>query len=129
MTNSHLTSKEFLTIKAYYQEDITVSDITNSLEISKQTTYTITNDRKEGLKRKQSGHSEKRGKQAFRRDLRKRADIYPSFKIEFTHLERYTIVSIKHKNTIITLIERLLKVIITLKNNKRKENDIETSIN
>ena len=43
-------------------------------------------------KRKPNGHSEKRGKQAFRRDLRERADSYPDFKPEFGHLEGDTIV-------------------------------------
>ena len=38
-------------------------------------------------KRKPNGHSEKRGKQAFRRDLRERAAIYPNFQTEFGHLE------------------------------------------
>ena len=39
-----------------------------------------------------NGHSEKRGKQALRRDLRERADSYPNFKTEFGHLEGDTIV-------------------------------------
>ena len=66
-------------------------------------------------KRKPNGHSEKRGKQALRRDLRERADSYPNFKTEFGHLEGDTIVGEKHKSAVITLVERLSKAIITLK--------------
>ena len=42
-------------------------------------------------KRKPNGHSEKRGKQALRRDLRERAVVYPNFKTEFGHLEGETL--------------------------------------
>ena len=80
-------------------------------------------------KRKPNGHSEKRGKQAFRRDLRERADSYPNFKTEFGHLEGDTIVGEKHKSAVITLVERCSKAIITLKTNGRKASDIEASIN
>ena len=80
-------------------------------------------------KRKPNGHSEKRGKQALRRDLRERADSYPNFKTEFGHLEGDTIVGEKHKSAVITLVERLSKAIITLKTNGRKASDIEASIN
>ena len=80
-------------------------------------------------KRKPNGHSEKRGKQALRRDLRERADSYPNFKTEFGHLEGDTIVGEKHKSAVITLVERLSKSIITLKTNGRKASDIEASIN
>ena len=80
-------------------------------------------------KRKPNGHSEKRGKQALRRDLRERADSYPNFKTEFGHLEGDTIVGEKHKSAVITLVERCSKAIITLKTNGRKASDIEASIN
>ena len=80
-------------------------------------------------KRKPNGHSEKRGKQALRRDLRERADSYPNFKTELGHLERDTIVGEKHKSAVITLVERCTKAIITLKTNGRKANDVEASIN
>ena len=60
-----------------------------------------------GRQKKTKGHSEKRGKQALRRDLRERADSYPNFKTEFGHLERDTIVGEKHKSTVITLVERI----------------------
>ena len=206
MTYTHLTSNELVMIEAYYQEDIKISDIANSLGRSKQTIYTVINYLKEGhsaygyykrykvnkkrcgrnktrltqaekdliqthleqnwsldvikgtypdrvscsmrtlyrladrgiLKkedlpwkgnRKPNGYSEKRGKQAFRRDLRERAAIYPNFMTEFGHLEGDTIVGEKHKSAVITLVERLSKVIITLKTNGRKASDIEVSIN
>lgn len=80
-------------------------------------------------KRKPNDHSEKRGKQALRRDLRERADSYPNFKTEFGHLEGDTIVGEKHKSAVITLVERCTKAIITLKTNGRKANDVEASIN
>lgn len=48
-------------------------------------------------KRKPNGHSEKRGKQAFRSDLRERVDSYPDFKTEFGHQEGDTIVEKRKK--------------------------------
>ena len=80
-------------------------------------------------KRKPNGHSEKRGKQALRRDLCERANSYPNFKTEFGHLEGDTIVGEKHKIAVITSVERCSKAIITLKINGRKASDIEASIN
>ena len=80
-------------------------------------------------KRKPNGHSEKRGKQALRSDLRERADSYPNFESKFGHLEGDTIVGEKHKSAVITLVELLSKAIITLKTNGRKASDIEASIN
>ena len=71
-------------------------------------------------KRKPNGHSEKRGKQALRSDLRERADSYPNFESKFGHLEGDTIVGEKHKSAVITLVERLSKAIITLKTNDGK---------
>ena len=80
-------------------------------------------------KRKPNGHSEKRGKQAFRSDLRERADSYPDFKTEFGYQEGDTIVGEKNKSAVITLVECCSKAIITLKIKGRKESDIEASIN
>lgn len=80
-------------------------------------------------KRKPNRHSEKRGKQAFRRDLRERAELYPDFHTEFGHLEGDTIIGEKHKSAVITLVERLSKAIITLKTDGRKASDIEIAIN
>ncbi|MGQ7659730.1 IS30 family transposase, partial [Streptococcus suis] len=76
-----------------------------------------------------NGHSEKRGKQAFRRDLRERVELYPDFHTELGHLEGDTIVGEKHKSGVITLVERLSKAIITLKTKGRKASDIEEAIN
>ena len=59
--------------------------------------------------RKANDHSEKQGKQAFRRDLRERANSYPDFKTEFGYLEGDTIVGEKHKSAVITLVERCSK--------------------
>lgn len=44
---------------------------------------------------------------------------------EFGHLEGDTIVGLKHKSAVITLVERLSKVIITLKPCGRQAIDIE----
>ncbi|MFU2322155.1 IS30 family transposase, partial [Enterococcus faecium] len=60
-------------------------------------------------------HKEKRGKQGFRRSIRDRKTDYTQFDHEFGHLEGDTIVGLKHKSAVITLVERLSKVIITLK--------------
>ncbi|HFR3757026.1 TPA: IS30 family transposase [Streptococcus suis] len=81
------------------------------------------------VKRKSNGYSEKRGKQAFLRDLCERAELYPDFHTEFGHLEGDTMVGEKHKSAVITLVERLSKAIITLKTKGRKASDIEASIN
>ncbi|EZP95186.1 hypothetical protein Z971_16050, partial [Enterococcus faecium VRE0576] len=51
------------------------------------------------------------------------------FNSEFGHLEGDTIVGIHHKSAVITLVERLSKVIITIKPNGRKALDIETALN
>lgn len=53
-------------------------------------------------KRKPNGHSEKRGEQVFRSNLRERADSYPDFKTEFGHQEGDTIVGEKNKSAVIT---------------------------
>ena len=66
-------------------------------------------------KRKPNGHQERRGKQAFKRHISEREADYPSFKKEFGHIEGDTIVGARHKSAVITLVERLTKVIIALK--------------
>lgn len=76
-------------------------------------------------KRKPNGHRERRGKQAFKRNISERVTDYPEFKNEFGHLEGDTIVGIHHKSAVITLVERFSKVIITLKPDGRKALDIE----
>ncbi|MFW8494485.1 IS30 family transposase [Enterococcus faecalis] len=80
-------------------------------------------------KRKPNGHQEKRGKHAFRRSIHERSNDYTSFEEEFGHLEGDTIVGQKHKSAVITLVERLSKVIITLKPTGRQAKDIENRLN
>jgi IS30 family transposase len=79
-------------------------------------------------KRKPNGHQERRGKQAFKRNITERKSDYPAFQDEFGHIEGDTIVGIHHKSAVITLVERLSKVIITLKPDGRKASDIETAM-
>ena len=80
-------------------------------------------------KRKPNGYKEKRGKQAFKRNISERKKDYVVFEEEFVHLEGDTIVGIHHKSAVITLVERLSKAIIALKPEGRKAVDIENSIN
>lgn len=80
-------------------------------------------------KRKPNGHKETRGKQAFRRSIHDRTHDYTHFNHEFGHLEGDTIVGGKHKSAVITLVERLSKVIITLKPTGRQAKDIENRLN
>ncbi len=80
-------------------------------------------------KRKPNGHQERRGKQAFRRSIHEREKDYSQFSNEFGHLEGDTIVGLKHKSAVITLVERLSKVIITLKPCGRQAIDIEKKLN
>ncbi|HAY1435846.1 TPA: IS30 family transposase, partial [Enterococcus faecium] len=72
---------------------------------------------------------EKRGKQAFRRTIHERNSLYPHLTKEFGHLEVDTIVGVKHKSAVITLVECLSKVIITLKPTGRRAEDIENRLN
>lgn len=80
-------------------------------------------------KRKLNGKKETRGKQAFRRDIRERAKLFPVFDSEFGHLEGDTIVGKNHKSAVITLVEKQSKAIITLQTDGRKASDIERSLN
>ena len=79
-------------------------------------------------KRKPNGKKERRGKQAFRRNIRERTERYPEFESEFGHLEGDTIVGKNHKSAVITLVEKQSKAIITLQTNGRKASDIEESV-
>ncbi|MDB1749254.1 IS30 family transposase [Enterococcus avium] len=78
---------------------------------------------------KPNGHQEKRGKQAFRRSIHQRKNEYANYSNEFGHLEGDTIIGAKHKSAVITLVERLTKVIITLKPAGRQAKDIEHRMN
>ncbi|WP_156807274.1 IS30 family transposase, partial [Streptococcus sp. S784/96/1] len=79
-------------------------------------------------KRNPNGKKETRGKQAFRRNIRERTEMYPEFESEFGHLEGDTIVGKNHKSAVITLVEKQSKAIITLQTNGRKASDIEESV-
>ena len=80
-------------------------------------------------KRKPKGHQEKLGKQAFRHSIHERSNDCTSFEAGFGHLEGGTIVRQKHESAVITLVERLSKVIITLKPCGRLATDIEKRLN
>lgn len=79
-------------------------------------------------KRKPNGYQEKRGRQSFRRSLSDRDTDYPNYEDEFGHLEGDTIVGKHHKGAVITLVERLTKVMITLKPDGRTADAIETAM-
>ena len=76
-------------------------------------------------KHKTNGHNERRGKQAIKHTISERLTDYPQFNQEFGHLEGDTIVGVHHKSAVITLVERLSKVIITLKPEGHKAENIE----
>lgn len=80
-------------------------------------------------KRKPNGHQERRGRQAYKRNISERIIDYPTFKEEFGHIEGDTIVGVHHKSAVITLVEILSKAIITLKPKGRKACDIENAMN
>ena len=80
-------------------------------------------------KRKANGHQERRGKQAFKRNISEREKDHVNFETEFGHLEGDTIVGIHHRSAVITLVERLSKVIIALKPEGRKAVNIEETTN
>lgn len=79
-------------------------------------------------KRKPNDYKEKRGKQAFMRNIRERVADYPEFENEFGHLEGDTIVGKDHKSAVITLVGRKSKAIITLKPDGRKASDVSKSL-
>ena len=54
---------------------------------------------------------------------------YPAFTEELGHHEGIPIVGAHHKSAVITLVERLSKIIITLKPDGRKASDIEQRMN
>ncbi len=76
-------------------------------------------------KRKPNGYQEKRGKQQFKRTLKEREACYPTYNKEFGHLEGNTIIGKDHQSAVITLVERLSKVMITLKPTGRTAQAVE----
>lgn len=74
-------------------------------------------------KRKPNKYKETRGKQGFKRSIRNRNSDYPNFKNEFGHLEGDSIIGQAHKSSVLTLVERKLKCIITIKPESRKADD------
>ncbi len=80
-------------------------------------------------KRKPNGHQETRGKQGDKKSLGDRKRAYPAFEKEFGHLEGDTIIGKNHKSAVITLAERVSKLIIALETPGRKAKDIEVTLN
>lgn len=76
-------------------------------------------------KRNPNEHNERRGRQAFKHNISERLTDYTQFNQEFGHLEGDRIVGVHHKSAVITLVERLSRVIITLKPEGRKATDIK----
>lgn len=79
--------------------------------------------------RKPNGHTEKRGKQSFTRNISDRVEDHPNVDEEFGHIEGDTIVGAHHKSAVITLAERLTKMIITLKPTSRSALSVAQRIN
>lgn len=75
-------------------------------------------------KRKPNGYQEKRGKQHFRRTIEDRQKENPQYEKEFGHLEGDTIVGKDHKSAVLTLVERISKLIIPIKISSRKASDV-----
>ncbi len=80
-------------------------------------------------KRKPNGHTEKRGKQSFTRNIADRVKKHPYVNEEFGHIESDTIVGAHHKSAVITMAERLTKMIITLKPTDRSAESVGQRIN
>lgn len=80
-------------------------------------------------KRKPNGHKENRGKQTFTRNIAERKEDHPHVDKEFGHLEGDTIVGVKHKSAVVTLAERVSKLIITVKPDGRRALDIQRALN
>lgn len=102
MTYTHLTTGELVLISSYYHQVKKEHTLRNNW--NEQNRLSIAN-----------GYKEKNDKQAFKRTIHQRHKDYQLFNNDLRHLEGDTIVGKGHKSAVITLIERLSKVIITLK--------------
>src|SRR5699024_3470899 len=67
-------------------------------------------------------------KQAFTRNIAERQVDHPNVDNEFGHLEGDTIVGVHHKSAVVTLAERISKLIITVKPDARKALDIQRAL-
>lgn len=122
-------------LELHWSLDVVKGTYPDKLSFSMRTLYHLADRgifKKDDLpwkgKRKPNDKTEKRGKQAFRRDIRERSENYPRFEGEFGHLEGDTIVGKHHKSAVITLVEKQSKAIITLQTNGRQASDIELSL-
>lgn len=79
-------------------------------------------------KRKPNGYVEKRGKQVSKRNISEREKDYPAFNKVFGHIEGDTIIGVRNKSSVITLVERVTKMIFTIKPDGRKSTDIEKAL-
>ncbi|CDR23373.1 hypothetical protein PZI23_06790 [Staphylococcus argenteus] len=77
---------------------------------------------------KPNGHFEKRGRQTFKGHISERVEEFPLFNRVFGHLEGDINVGHYHGSAIITLVERISKMIITLRPLGRKVTDIENAL-
>ncbi len=80
-------------------------------------------------KRRPNGHKETRGRQNFRRTIEDREKENPHYDEEFGHLEGDTIVGKDHKSAVLTLAERISKLIIPIKILSRKACDVRVAMN
>ena len=78
--------------------------------------------------RKPNHHQETRGQLNDRRNLDDRAESYPDYHHEFGHFEGDTIVGKHHQSAVITLVERISKLIVAIQTPGRKALDIQQAI-
>lgn len=129
----HITEK----LKLGWSPDVIIGRQEISIPVSRCTLYRrfseLTHLSAKALpakgKRKPKGYQEKRGKQSFRLNIKQRENDYPEYHNEFGHLEGDTIVGKNHKSAVITLVERLSKLIIPLQIGGRKAENVENSLN
>ena len=134
MTYTHLTPNELVIIEAYFHQKTAVAIVAKQQKRGRQAIYNIYHFLKQGKNDleylKQYKKNKKHcGKQAFKRNISEREKDHVDFETEFGHLECDTIVGVHHKSAVITLVERLSKVIIALKPEGRKAANIEEATN